>query len=90
MPNQSADEDSEERWTTRSKFGVGIKQPYSPLPPKPRSSINTMSTFGASSGGVTGSGKSAFESLYVLPILPLNGPVRLEDDSPTQTVAPFL
>ena len=48
---------------TRSMFGVSMSDPKQPSCAKPTSSSSTTSTFGAPSGGRTGSGHHGVDSL---------------------------
>src|SRR5262245_12629013 len=54
---------------SRSAVGIRTRPPNALDQPKPMSSSRTSRTLGAPSGGGTGLGKSAVESLYVRPIL---------------------
>src|SRR5215470_17003739 len=57
---------------SRCNVGVFAGPPNVLVWPKPTSSSNTSSTFGAPAGGAGSAMTSALESAYVLPMLPWN------------------
>ena len=70
-------------FATRSSAGVGTGPPNVPHVPKPTSSSNTNTIFGAPVGAcVVGNGLNV-ESAIVRPITPLNGGVAVGSDEPT-------
>src|SRR5437899_3256353 len=59
----------------RSRLGVGTCPPKVPHCAKPASSIKIIRTLGAPLGGLTRAILSGLESLYVVPMTPLNSGV---------------